>query len=76
MQQERRGGRYVKKRIVLALVLGVILTFVLTACWDQRLLRDHVLILAMGFDREEPDKILKTISFPAPSDQQDRKSVV
>ncbi len=50
-------------------MISISLTLLLTACWDQRLLRDHSLILAIGYDREKPDKILKTVSFPAPESQ-------
>lgn len=58
-----------KKNILFISIIWVFITLLLSACWDQRLLRDHSLILAIGYDRENPDKILKTVSFPAPESQ-------
>lgn len=46
------------------IVLMIILTLLLSACWDQRLLRDHSLVLAIGFDREDENHIKKTVTFP------------
>lgn len=46
----------------------MLLLLLLSACWDQRLLRDHSLILAIGYDLEETGKLLKTVSFPKSSD--------
>lgn len=58
-----------KKHILFISILWMFITVLLSACWDQRLLKDHSLILAIGYDREDPDKILKTVSFPAPKSQ-------
>jgi len=58
-----------KKHILFISIIWMFITVLLSACWDQRLLRDHGLILAIGYDREYPDKILKTVSFPAPESQ-------
>lgn len=35
-----------------------------TGCWDQRLLRDHSLILSVGYDRGEDEEIINTIAYP------------
>ncbi len=37
---------------------------ILTACWDQRLLRDQSLILAIGYDKAENNALKKTVTFP------------
>src|SRR5699024_9501279 len=58
-----------KQHILFISIIWMFITVLLSACWDQRLLRDHGLILAIGYDREYPDKILKTVSFPAPESQ-------
>lgn len=45
----------------IALSLVVVL---LTSCWDKRLLKDHSLILAIGYDLNEDETISKTVTFP------------
>ncbi|MBW8349556.1 Ger(x)C family spore germination protein [Bacillus sp. IITD106] len=42
------------------------LTTILSGCWDQRLLKDNSLILAIGYDQVD-DKIMATISHPLAS---------
>lgn len=37
---------------------------ILTGCWDQRLLKDHNLILGIGYDINNEQKIIKTVTFP------------
>lgn len=49
------------KRIVCLLL---ILLLILTSCWDQRLLKDHKLILTIGYDLEQNEKVVKTVTFP------------
>lgn len=41
-----------------------LLTIMLSGCWDQRLLKEHSLILGIGYDRESDGTIIKTVSFP------------
>lgn len=36
----------------------------LTGCWDKRMLKEHSLILAIGYDLNEDDTISKTVTFP------------
>ncbi|MEJ8777915.1 Ger(x)C family spore germination protein [Pseudogracilibacillus sp. ICA-222130] len=50
-----------------SVVVPIILLLLLTGCWDQRLLKEHSLILAIGYDLTEDGKIEKTITFPAKS---------
>jgi len=45
----------------------IIFTILLVGCWDERLLRKHSLILAIGYDLEGDDIILKTVSLPKES---------
>lgn len=40
------------------------ITILLTACWDHRLLRDHSLVLSIGYDRGENEGIIKTVTIP------------
>src|SRR5699024_8473110 len=40
------------------------LPILLSGCWDQRLLRDHTLILSIGYDREDESYIKNTVTFP------------
>ncbi|HBZ10568.1 MAG TPA: Ger(x)C family spore germination protein [Bacillus bacterium] len=40
------------------------MSIVLSGCWDQRLLKDHSLVLALGYDREEGERVLNTVAFP------------
>lgn len=51
------------KNISLFIVVVLVLT-ILTSCWDKRLLKDHSLILAVGYDLNEDETISKTVSFP------------
>lgn len=45
-------------------VLIIISTLLLVSCWDQRLLKEHKLILAIGYDLGKDGHIKKTVSFP------------
>lgn len=42
----------------------IALLVVLTSCWDRRLLKDHTLILAIGYDLNDNQTISKTVTFP------------
>lgn len=52
------------KRLSIFFVVVMIITVFLTACWDQRLLRDHSLVLTIGYDKGENDNLKNTVSFP------------
>src|SRR5690625_2325429 len=52
------------RRIHISWIAILIIMILLTACWDQRLLRDHSLILTIGYDKAENNGIVKTIIFP------------
>lgn len=54
--------------------LSLVSIFILTACWDQRLLKDHSLILAIGYDLSDGDKIRKIVSFPREIDSSTEES--
>ncbi|HLR42288.1 MAG TPA: Ger(x)C family spore germination protein [Pseudogracilibacillus sp.] len=43
------------------LLLSVVL---LVGCWDERLLKEHVLILSVGYDLVDDKKLMKTSTFP------------
>lgn len=49
-------------RVTLLILIGMT---ILTGCWDQRLLRDHSLILSIGYDVAGEEGIVKTVTFPA-----------
>lgn len=40
------------------------ITLLLSGCWDERLLRDHSLVLSVGYDRANEEELLNTITFP------------
>lgn len=50
------------KHKLVYLLIGCL--FLLVGCWDQRLLRDHSLILAIGYDLSEEERIQKIVTFP------------
>src|SRR5690625_281108 len=52
------------QRLHISWIVILIIMILLTACWDQRLLRDHSLILTIGYDKAENNGIVKTITFP------------
>lgn len=52
------------KQLFVNCIIISLCTILVSACWDQRLLRDHSLILAIGYDHSEDDRIMKTITFP------------
>lgn len=41
-----------------------IICIVLTGCWDKRLLKEHSLILAIGYDLNDDGTMNKTVAFP------------
>ncbi|MFS0612219.1 Ger(x)C family spore germination protein [Lederbergia ruris] len=43
---------------------AAILAIILAGCWDQRLLKEHSLVLSIGYDQTNDEKILKTVTFP------------
>lgn len=45
-------------------ILLIALVFVVSGCWDQRLLKSNGLILGVGYDLDDEELILKTITFP------------
>lgn len=46
------------------IIIILLVTLFLSACWDQRLLRDHSLVLSIGYDVTEEDQIKNTVTFP------------
>src|SRR5699024_9952650 len=36
----------------------------LTGCWYERLLKDHILILSVGYDLDDEKLLMKTVTFP------------
>jgi spore germination protein KC len=51
------------KKWLMLIVLLLIMSS-LSGCWDRRYLKDHSLILAIGYDLNEDGTIRKTVSFP------------
>lgn len=45
-------------------IFSLISLLLLSACWDQRLLRDHSLVLTIGYDTTEENQLKKTVTFP------------
>lgn len=41
-----------------------IMALILAGCWDQRLLKDHSLVLTIGYDKADEEKIMSTVDFP------------
>src|SRR5699024_8970422 len=41
------------------------LVFILTSCWDKQLLKEHSLILAIGYDLNDDNTVSKTVTFPS-----------
>ncbi len=48
----------------LTFIWAAILSIILAGCWDQRLLKEHSLVLAIGYDRGNDNKLIKTVTFP------------
>lgn len=48
----------------LFIIFIIISALLLSGCWDQRLLRDHTLVLTIGYDREDETYIKNTVTFP------------
>lgn len=46
------------------LIGSIIAILLLTSCWDSRLLKDHSLILEIGYDLNDDETISKTVAFP------------
>src|SRR5699024_3593543 len=53
-----------KQYFHLSIILILTSILLLTGCWDQRLLRDHTLVLSIGYDREDETYIKNTVTFP------------
>lgn len=51
-----------QKLILLSFIIGCLV--ILSACWDQRLLREQSLILAIGYDKGENNTLKKTVTYP------------
>lgn len=56
-----------QKLIVLFFIIGCIV--MLSACWDQRPLRDQSLILAIGYDKGDDHALKKTVTYPKQSEE-------
>ncbi|MBS4178577.1 Ger(x)C family spore germination protein [Lederbergia citrea] len=57
----------------------IIFVFLLTGCWDQRLLKDHSLILSGGYDKLTDGRIKHTVTYPITTGQKEafpEKSIV
>lgn len=52
----------------LKLLATLLILISLSGCWDQRLLKDASLVLGIGFDLTESNKIRETIVFPSSGD--------
>ncbi|RWR11646.1 Ger(x)C family spore germination protein [Siminovitchia fortis] len=48
----------------LTFIWAAILAIILAGCWDQRLLKDHSLVLAIGYDKGNDEKLIKTVTLP------------
>lgn len=48
----------------LTFIWVAILAIILAGCWDERLLKERSLVLAIGYDRGNEEKLIKTVSFP------------
>jgi len=48
-------------------VIYVLCVLILCSCWDRRLLKEHSLILAIGYDLNENGTISKSVSLPKES---------
>lgn len=46
------------------IIFTLLVSLLLSACWDQRLLRDHSLVLSIGYDLAEENHIKSTVTFP------------
>lgn len=53
------------KKIMNLFLFSIIICLLLTSCWDNRLLKDHTLILAIGYDLNDDKTISKTVAFPS-----------
>lgn len=42
----------------------ILIIVILTSCWDRRLLKEHSLILAIGYDLNDDGTMSKTVAFP------------
>lgn len=49
--------------------LSLLLLVLLSGCWDERLLKEHTLILSIGYDREDEDRLKQTVTFPSESSE-------
>lgn len=53
------------KKIMNLFLFSIIICLLLTSCWDERFLKDHTLILAIGYDLNDDKTISKTVAFPS-----------
>ena len=53
-----------KDRLHIFWTAMMIVFLFLAGCWDQRLLRDHGLILSVGYDRADKGDLNTTITYP------------
>lgn len=50
------------------ILIAITIPLFLTSCWDSRLLKDHSLILAIGYDLNDDETMSKTVTFPHESE--------
>lgn len=55
------------KKDTLFIINICIVIVLLSGCWDKRLLKEHSLILGIGYDLNEDETIKKTVTFPRES---------
>lgn len=55
-------------------VILIALLVLLTSCWDSRLLKEHTLILAIGYDLNDNQTISKTVAFPRQASNEKQQS--
>src|SRR5699024_1453102 len=58
-----------KQYFNLSIIFILTSILLLTGCWDQRLLRDHTLVLSIGYDREDETYIKNTVTFPTETNE-------
>lgn len=46
------------------LICAALSAIILAGCWDQRLLKEHSLVLSIGYDLRDDGKIIKTVTYP------------
>ncbi|GIN90197.1 hypothetical protein J22TS1_12480 [Siminovitchia terrae] len=58
----------------LTFIWAAILSIILAGCWDQRLLKEHSLVLSIGYDRGNDEKLIKTVTFPKNNNDSSQQS--